>query len=95
MRSVIVLDWSVITTTEMFFENIFSQIKAPDWHGDNLNALYDSMVVGGINEEEPPYVISNMNVSKIPSDMADFQKEVLMIFIDSAVRYSGSAITIE
>jgi len=95
MRSDIVLDWENFTTIDAFFKSLFEQVKAPDWHGDNLNALYDSMVVGGINEGEPPYVISNMNVSNISDDMMDFQKEVLMIFIESAIRYPGSAITIE
>jgi len=85
---VITFDWLKISSPEKFYELFFNLVGAPDWHGDNLNALYDSLVVGQINKLKPPFVIENINVSKTAGDMKSFQKMVLDIFVDAAIENS-------
>jgi RNAse (barnase) inhibitor barstar len=48
-----------------FYDALLANLDAPDWHGRNLNALIDSVIVGGINGVEPPYRIevSGLNLS--------------------------------
>jgi hypothetical protein len=41
-------------------------LRAPDWHGASVDALVDSMVFGGINEIEPPYVVTINGVAAVP-----------------------------
>lgn len=40
-----------------FYKGLLAALRAPDWHGRNINALIDSIIVGSINEIEPPYRI--------------------------------------
>lgn len=32
-----------------FYNSLLRKLGAPDWHGENINALVDSMIVGDIN----------------------------------------------
>jgi hypothetical protein len=43
-----------------------SAVGAPDWHGRNINAVVDSMVVVDINAVEPPYTVTVINIAQIP-----------------------------
>ena len=92
---VILIDWKNISTPEEFYLLFLPQVDAPEWHGHNLNALNDSLVTGDINGLNPPYKITNINISKIPESVSDFQRAVLEIFTDSAKEYYGSEITIK
>jgi len=85
---VITFDWLEISSPEKFYELFFSLVGAPEWHGDNLNALYDSIVIGQINKLRPPFIIENINVSETHGEMKNFQKMVLDIFVDAAVENS-------
>lgn len=91
----IVIDWKNISTPEEFYSLFLPQVDAPGWHGHNLNALNDSLVTGDINGLNPPYIITNLNVSKSPESISEFQRGVLNIFMNSAIEYSGSEITIK
>ena len=44
-------------TKEDFYHAFLAAVEAPDWHGRNLDALWDSIVTGGINRRELPYRI--------------------------------------
>ena len=44
-------------TYDYFYNALLPSVGAPTWHGQNLNALVDSMIWGGINALEPPYTI--------------------------------------
>ena len=90
----ILVDWEKINSEEEFYSVFLPQVKAPDWHGRNLDALNDSVVNGDINGINPPYKIINLNVSKTPEQVANFQRKVIGIFNDSAIEYIGSEITI-
>jgi hypothetical protein len=49
-----------------FYDALLPAIGAPDWHGRNINALIDSMVVGGINNLHPPYAVTIVNAIGLP-----------------------------
>lgn len=56
-------DW---VTANDFYDSFFRAVEAPTWHGRNFNALRDSIVTGGINNVELPYLITiqNLNTAK-------------------------------
>jgi len=54
-----------------FYEAILSAIGAPDWHGRSIDALCDSMIVGGINEVEAPYSLRLSGLDSIPYEVSD------------------------
>jgi RNAse (barnase) inhibitor barstar len=60
------LDASSWKTISDFYDALLSAIGAPDWHGRNINAVVDSMVVGDINSVEPPYTLTIINITKLP-----------------------------
>jgi RNAse (barnase) inhibitor barstar len=67
----IMLDARPWRTENDFIEAIISALGGPTWHGRNYNALYDSMVVGSINEIEPPYEIVIKGVRAANAEVAD------------------------
>lgn len=68
-------------------------LKAPDWHGHNLDALYDGLS-GGINELEPPFKVIIHNSRSDSSDMARFLENVVTVFQDTR-RDAGIDISLE
>ncbi len=72
----IFIDWKGITTEEDFYQQLLPQLKAPSWHGHNLDALNDSIVTGNINGVEPPYCIINTGVTDINPALQPFYKNV-------------------
>ena len=40
------INWEVINSEESFYDIFLSQVKAPEWHGLNLDALADSIITG-------------------------------------------------
>ena len=79
------IDWKEIDSQEEFYDLFFRQVKAPGWHGRNLDALADSLITGQINEIEPPYTIINLNTSGVREHMVEFQREVLSIFSEASI----------
>src|SRR5574337_372345 len=68
---VIELDATNWPTTGDFYDALLAAIGAPEYHGRNLNALVDSMVWGGINAVEPPYVVRISGTAKLPKETCD------------------------
>ncbi len=64
----IVLDASSWRSALDFYDAILAAIGAPDWHGRSPDALNDSMVFGGINALEPPYLIRITGARDLPLD---------------------------
>lgn len=91
----ILLDWKKIEKEEDFYNMFLPQVKAPEWHGRNLDALADSVVTGGINSIEPPYTIHCINSSNTPKHMAEFQLKVLAIFNEGVTENRGIKIVSE
>ena len=76
----IIINWEEIKSEEAFFEVFLPQVSAPEWHGNNLNALRDSIVTGDINAIEPPYTIINRNNNSVSGTLKEFQEIVFKIF---------------
>ncbi|WP_244427195.1 barstar family protein [Methyloferula stellata] len=68
---VIELDATNWKTWEDFYVALLGALGAPEWHGDSVNALVDSMIWGGINEIDPPYKFVVRNLRQAPSDVAE------------------------
>jgi len=81
----ILIDWSLIESEDQFYDVLFSQIGAPEWHGHNLDALVDSLITGSINSIEPPYKLMSINSSVNLGKLKAFQIKVLGIFIEAAL----------
>lgn len=80
----VILDWALIETEDDFYKLFFAQVKAPEWHGKNLNALSDSIIVGDVNGVEPPYTVISKNESSTPETMKMLQGMVFGIFQEAA-----------
>jgi len=49
----IILDGTGWKTSADFYIAFLKGVHAPDWHGRNLDALWDSITGGGINVHTP------------------------------------------
>lgn len=92
---IITVDWSTVRSLDAFYDVFLRQLGAPPWHGRNLNALFDSIGVGSINQVEPPYTIIFKNVQLIPDDLADFARGVMHVCVDAAVERAGVSVRID
>ena len=52
-----------------FYHDLLQALGSPSWHGDSIDAIIDSIVFGGINSLEPPYIIRIHNTSDLPEDV--------------------------
>ena len=68
---IIKLDATKWNTFDDFYNALLPSVGAPDWHGQNLNALVDSMIWGGINAIEPPYIVRITGAAKLPKNIRD------------------------
>jgi RNAse (barnase) inhibitor barstar len=55
-----------------FLQSLADAIGSPECHGMNPDAFVDSMIWGGINSVQPPYAIQIKNITKAPSEVADY-----------------------
>ncbi|MEO7658643.1 MAG: barstar family protein [Pyrinomonadaceae bacterium] len=51
-------------TADDFYISLLPNLGAPQWHGHNLDALWDSIARGGINEVDPPFVVRVVNLNR-------------------------------
>ncbi|MBA4091108.1 MULTISPECIES: barstar family protein [Sphingomonadaceae] len=65
-----------------FYLALLPRLGAPEWHGLNLDALYDSLL-GDINAVEPPFAVTIANIDNLPVEMADFMARVATVFADA------------
>jgi RNAse (barnase) inhibitor barstar len=40
-----------------FYTDLLKALEAPEWHGRNLDALWDSITAGAINGVNPPFTL--------------------------------------
>lgn len=65
-----------------FYLALLPQLGAPEWHGLNLDALYDSLL-GDINVVEPPFTVTVGNVEGLSAEMTGFMARVATVFADA------------
>ena len=61
----IVLDGADRKTTDDFYSAFLGAVHAPDWHGRNLDALWDSITGADINGRNLPYTIRVLGTDKM------------------------------
>jgi RNAse (barnase) inhibitor barstar len=71
------MDASKWKTLDDLYDSFFEAVKAPAWHGRNLNAVRDSIGVGQINEIEVPYRLVLTHYDRVSGHL----KEATEIFI--------------
>lgn len=68
---VIELDAQSWKTCEDYAIALRIALGSPEWHGSNVDAFFDSMVVGDINEINPPYKIIIKNTENLPKKIIE------------------------
>lgn len=88
--NVIELDASGWLTPLDFYDALLASLGAPEWHGRNINALIDSMIVGDINSVEAPYRVVVTGLNEADEDVFD---ELIQAFAALARRDNQAHIT--
>jgi hypothetical protein len=68
---IIELDATQWKTIIDFYDALLAAVGAPKWHGKSPDALIDSMIWGGINAVEPPYIVKISGAATLPKDVHD------------------------
>ena len=55
-------------TSDDFYTAFLAAVGAPDWHGHNLDALWDSVTGADINRVNAPYRVRITGVSQSPQE---------------------------
>jgi RNAse (barnase) inhibitor barstar len=76
----ITLDARGWSRPEDFFGALLPCLQSPEWHGYNLNALWDSLVVGSINGLNPPIALRLFNTADLNRETADLIQGVVDLF---------------
>ncbi len=80
-------DWR---TRADFWAALLPALGAPDWHGPNLDALYDGLVAGD-NRVRPPLMVEILVATPLPADLVAYLERVQCVF-DDAARHTGLTI---
>ena len=73
------IDISSCRTAEQFYSVLLSALQAPDWHGYNLDALWDS-ITSDINDLLPPYTIEVSGSNDLPRDLLELLHRIEALF---------------
>jgi RNAse (barnase) inhibitor barstar len=65
------MDASKWNSLDDLYDSFFEAVKAPAWHGRNLNAVRDSIRAGQINEIEVPYCLVLKHSDRIPAHLKE------------------------
>ena len=68
---------------EDFWAALLPALGAPDWHGPNLDALYDGLVAGE-NRVRPPLTVEIAVSTPLPEPLAAYLDRVRGVFVDAA-----------
>jgi RNAse (barnase) inhibitor barstar len=82
------LDAAPWQTTDDFYTDLLSALKAPAWHGRSLDALWDTLterakfddLTAYINGVQPPFRIDVLNVESVPEAVQAFLPRVERLF---------------
>jgi RNAse (barnase) inhibitor barstar len=69
---VIRLDASDWRTPDDFYSSLLPELGAPAWHGRNLDALWDSIGEGDVNQVQPPFVVELSGSENLPPELKGF-----------------------
>lgn len=80
-------------TSEDFYKDLLDALGAPDWHGESLDALWDSIVGGGINEVSPPFEIKILPTEHIPEVLRAYLQQFEEMIVEA--RTEGVTVFVE
>jgi len=80
-------DWKSI---DDFYVSIKRSLMSPSWHGDNINALIDSIVYGDINGVTPPFKVIIVGLAGADSEV---RSHVMMAaqYLTEAIQQEGKS----
>jgi RNAse (barnase) inhibitor barstar len=76
-------DLAGCTTSQDVYERVLAALDAPDWHGRNLDALWDSVTAGDINGLDPPYRIEVLGYRKLTEELRNLVEMIEKVFVDA------------
>jgi RNAse (barnase) inhibitor barstar len=79
----IMLDGLGWTKPDDFYSALLPRLRAPAWHGHNLDALWDSIVSGDINGLNPPFAVCLYNTSNFSPELSGLIERVAKLFEDA------------
>lgn len=79
MMNKISLDSDGCQTPDDFYDILLSALEAPEWHGRNLDALWDS-ITSDINGIIPPYSIDVVNTAQLPESVSLLLSRIKSLF---------------
>ena len=74
------LDASRWSSRDDFYKDFLAGLGAPDWHGHNLDALWDSVRGGSINQIAPPFYVEIAGTLPLPHELRDYLRKVEALF---------------
>ncbi|TRD14311.1 barstar family protein [Paenimaribius caenipelagi] len=69
-------------TADDVYERLLAALHAPDWHGHNLDALWDS-ITSDINGLAPPYSIAVKGHEQAPAVVSVLLSRIQTVFADA------------
>jgi RNAse (barnase) inhibitor barstar len=87
------LDASKWKTTADFYEDLLDALGAPDWHGENLDALWESIVDENINEVSPPFEIRISSTEHLPDVLRAYLRQFEELIVEA--RAEGVTVLVE
>ncbi len=82
-RLILRLDARGWDSREAMWRALLDALGAPEWHGDSLDALYDSLV-SGLNRVRPPLVVEMVGAARCPAALVAYLTRVREVFADAA-----------
>ena len=80
----ICVDVSQCQTLDAIYTALLSELGAPSWHGHNLDALWDSITDGDINEIKPPYYVEVRGADRLPLELVSLLTQMRTLFEEAA-----------
>lgn len=84
---IIELDASGLRDVLDFTRALCALLGSPGWHGQSIDAFIDSMVWGGIDKAEPPYMVRIVNTAGLTAETRDWIETLRVELIDSCAEY--------
>ncbi len=87
------MDGRLWQTANDFYTAYLTAVGAPDWHGRNLDALWDSLTGGDINRRNPPFRVRIAGLTEMGGD-ARQMVERFVAFAEDA-KAAGHVVEVE
>lgn len=62
-------------TRDDLYAQLLPQLGAPEWHGYNLDALWDSLRDPEMNKTSPPFTIEVTGTKNLTGDLAEYYSD--------------------